>query len=250
MHALARRPTRRDAALRLALRLTRARSSVDRALPSGGRGRGFESLRARQPRRCPFPEHGLRLIPETWFTPAPEPRRTGLDSRSSVLRSAGRGPRNELPEGAAVDGLRQVLVEAGLERLALVLLLRPARKREQPDQLAVGTCPDAPRDLVAVHLGQADVEQDDLRPKAFHRLQRFTRAVCGDDLVAVELEDETQARGGVAIVVDHEHPPCGLLANGLLGLGGLRTARGERQTDDELAAASEARALRSNRAAV
>src|SRR5690606_6771140 len=46
-----RRPTRRDAALRLALRLTRARSSVDRALPSGGRGRGFESLRARHPTR-------------------------------------------------------------------------------------------------------------------------------------------------------------------------------------------------------
>ena len=29
-----------------------ARSSVDRALPSGGRGRGFESLRARNPQKA------------------------------------------------------------------------------------------------------------------------------------------------------------------------------------------------------
>jgi hypothetical protein len=40
------RPRRRDS-LGLYLRPRRARSSVDRALPSGGKGRGFESLRAR-----------------------------------------------------------------------------------------------------------------------------------------------------------------------------------------------------------
>src|SRR5690606_9947452 len=128
-----------------------------------------------------------------------------------------------------------MLVEAGLESLALVFLLRPAGQREQPDAPTVGPGPDAPSDLVAVHLGQADVEQDDVRPEALDGPKRFARAVGGGDVVAFELEDEVQARSSVAIVVDDEHTPCGPRANGLFRLGGLRTARRERQADDELA---------------
>src|SRR5690606_39307996 len=82
---------------------------------------------------------------------------------------------------------------------------RPAGEGEQPDRAAVGARPDAPGHLVAVDVRQADVEKHDLRPKVLHRAQRFACAVDRLDLVAVELEDETQTFGGVAIVVDDEH---------------------------------------------
>src|SRR5690606_29988011 len=183
------------------------------------------------------------LFPADRLARPPGARRSRLAAGSGTF-----GLHDQPPQHGAVDGLRQMLVEARLERLPFVLFLGPAGQREETYCTAFRPRPNSPRHLVSVHLRQTDVEQDDVRPKRVDGAQGLSRAVNRLDFVTVELENETQARGRIAIVVDDEHAPSGPRGCGLLRLARMRAARRERQLDDELAASSEAGALRPDRA--
>src|SRR5206468_1566905 len=69
-----------------------------------------------------------------------------------------------------------------------------------------GKLSQAPRHFVAVHAGQADVEQDHFRYELRGYFQRARSVVSGAYLVPHELEHLSQAFGRVDVVVHHKHP--------------------------------------------
>ena len=72
------------------------------------------------------------------------------------------------------------------------------------DALQHGSSRSRAGDLVAVHAGQADIEEDELRPEDPGRLEGRGPVVGRLDVVAEELEQPDQAACRVHVVVDHE----------------------------------------------
>jgi len=66
-------------------------------------------------------------------------------------------------------------------------------------------CAQAPCQLVAVHVGQADVEDAHVRHAPGRHPQRAVRIVLDQHLVAEILEHHRQQLGGIHIVVDNQH---------------------------------------------
>ena len=66
---------------------------------------------------------------------------------------------------------------------------------------------DPSRNLVAVHLGQADVEQHHVRVRRAHPLERIAAAVRRLRVVAADPEQRGERIGRVLVVVDDEHAP-------------------------------------------
>ncbi|HUQ53114.1 MAG TPA: hypothetical protein VM692_12895 [Gammaproteobacteria bacterium] len=64
---------------------------------------------------------------------------------------------------------------------------------------------EPPRDLVAVHLRQPDVDERDLGVQALRHLERGAAAVCRGDLVAFQLEQHRERVRCVGAVVDDEN---------------------------------------------
>src|SRR3954447_7232582 len=67
-------------------------------------------------------------------------------------------------EGVVFDGLDEVMVEAGGLGAARIELLSVTRTRDHDRVLEFHFLPESARDVVAVHPGKADVEQDDIGP--------------------------------------------------------------------------------------
>ena len=105
-----------------------------------------------------------------------------------------------------VDGLREVLVEAGLGRAPLVVGLTPARQRDQQGIGARRRRPDTTRKLVAIHVGQADIEQQDLRAEV---LQSGSAPAPSGATVRCSRrsEQDREALGRVPVVVGDGHAP-------------------------------------------
>src|SRR5919201_6652297 len=85
-------------------------------------------------------------------------------TRAAALLST-RGGDEQRHQLVEVHRLGEMRVEAGLDRLAHVLGLAVAGQRDQPRDGQIGSRADAPRDLEAVEVGQADVAQHDVRPQ-------------------------------------------------------------------------------------
>ncbi len=86
--------------------------------------------------------------------------------------------------------------------------------------------PESSHHLIAVHVRQADVEQNDLGIKALHFFQRFERMIDADRLVTVELEKHRKRIRRILIVVDNQHAPR---RRDLIARRGFRGARRLRQ---------------------
>src|SRR5262245_30332606 len=84
---------------------------------------------------------------------------TALIARRSRAPGAGRRLRQDRLDRAGIDRLRQVMIEARLERAALVVALSPAGDRDEADRLAPWLGADRARDRETVQLRHADVEQ-------------------------------------------------------------------------------------------
>src|SRR5205085_575425 len=97
--------------------------------------------------------------------------------------------RHELVE---VHRLGEMRVEPGLERLAHVLGLAVAGQRDQPRDGQIGACADAPRDLEAVDVRQADVAEHDVRTEPLGDPQPFLAAFRGLHRGAFHLEHELE----------------------------------------------------------
>jgi len=71
----------------------------------------------------------------------------------------------------------------------------------------LGRGAQAVRDLEAVHARHADVEQHHLGLERGRELECAARIESGFHHVPVELQQQGQGLGGIAIVVDDQHPP-------------------------------------------
>ena len=128
-------------------------------------------------------------------------------------------------------------VEAGLARAFAVFALAIAGERDQHGIGGIRRGAQAARELVAVHVGQADIEQHDLGPFAQGARQAARAVVLDAHQVAVGLEQRGEHLRGVGIVVHHQHPHrtfIGLVRR-LPCLLRLAT-RQQRQADHEFAA--------------
>src|SRR5262249_42504808 len=124
--------------------------------------------------------------------------------RGSSARGRGIGLGKQDLEVLEVDGLHEVGVEAGLLGTAGVLLLAVASHRDEHDPAEILVLPASAGDLVAVHAGQADVEEDEVGPAAADQFEGG-RAVVGHlDILAERAEEDAQAVGVGAVVVDDE----------------------------------------------
>src|SRR5262249_1542573 len=78
----------------------------------------------------------------------------------------------ELGELGRVERLDEMVVEAGRPRLRAVGLFAPSGDGDQADAAAPRLLPQLLRHLMPVHLGQADIEQDDVGPELLRHLER------------------------------------------------------------------------------
>src|SRR5262245_13402210 len=133
-------------------------------------------------------------------------------------------------------------IEPRLRRGALVVLLAPSRQRDQqhgaPPRLAANrSC-----HLVTVQLGEADVEEHDLRAEFGGDLNRLEAVVGQACLVTTASHEQTEARCRVDVVVDDEDARSGSGDAGstaaIAGVRGGRLSLSRWQLDDELAAAT------------
>ena len=145
-----------------------------------------------------------------------------------------------------------MLVEAGRERLGAVAVLAVARHGNEQGRAHGVHGADPACQFVAVHVGQADVEDAHARRRGGKGVQRGLGAVHHGDRVAIGFEQHAQHVGRVGIVVHHQHAvrrhhaialECAPLADG-------RLRPCQRQAHREAAALADARAAASDVAAV
>jgi hypothetical protein len=104
-------------------------------------------------------------------------------------------------ELGGLDGLGQVQVEAGVERLLPVLGLPVSGERDQPKIPRVGVCTEQAREPIAVDPGQPDVDEGHVGPERRDLLEATRRILRRLDLVPAQLEDEPQAVARVGAVL-------------------------------------------------
>ena len=106
---------------------------------------------------------------------------------------------------AGLDRLDDVVIEAGLVRAAAILVLAPAGQGDDGGPLQAGLAAEPAADLVAVHAGHADIEQDELGAEV-DRLAQGGRPVVGHaDLLPGQLQQHAQAHGRVNVVVHDQY---------------------------------------------
>src|SRR4029079_2668838 len=99
-------------------------------------------------------------------------------------------------------GLDEVAVEAGVFRALAIVGLAPAGDRDDRNLARPGRGAQLPADLVAVQAGQAEVEQDRVGAQRVGPDERLRPGAGDVGLVAAEREQQRQALGAVAVVVD------------------------------------------------
>ena len=108
-----------------------------------------------------------------------------------------------------VDRLREKLVASGLERERPVLARRKRGDRDESRVLERLFVAKLARDLAAVEIGQAKVEEHDVGTE-LSRDGEGGEAVDGElHLVAHHLHEDGHGMHRVEVVLDDEHPPPG-----------------------------------------
>ncbi len=120
--------------------------------------------------------------------------------------------RQEPIEGGGIDGLCQVVIEAGRQCAALVVFLAPTGQGDQAQGTIVLLLSDLAGDLVTVEFRQSDVEQHHVGMKGGNRPDGFESVVGGLDHVPLAAQEHGQAGGGVEIVIDDEDTALGARA--------------------------------------
>ena len=97
-----------------------------------------------------------------------------------------------------------MVIEAGVLHPLAIVRLSPAGERRWPR--GSWRRAQAPHHFIAIHTGHADVEEHQVGPAARERRQRLGSGVRHSRFRAGQLEDQAQARGRIAVVVDHQNP--------------------------------------------
>ena len=137
-----------------------------------------------------------------------------IDDRGDRLARAG-GAAGDRPDPGEqfvdAERLGDVVVGAGVERVHLVLAAGPAGQHDDRD---VGPAAQAADDVDAVHVGQAEVEHDQVRVLAGgQRAARRPPSAATVDVVAPGAQVDPQRAQDLRLVVDdqdpgHDSPPA------------------------------------------
>ena len=65
-------------------------------------------------------------------------------------------------------------------------------------------CPQTPRDFIAIHLRQPNIEEYDFGFQFLRCTESAGRSICGGDLVTLKLQHHREGIRGVFVVIDHE----------------------------------------------
>src|SRR5439155_1501447 len=154
---------------------------------------------------------------------------------------------------AEIRGLHQVMVEARVERAALVLVPPVPRQRHEHHVVEAVLRAEPPRELVSVHAREAEVREDEVGPVARRGVERRETVEGGLHRITPQPEHDREALRGVLVVLDDEDAEGGA-GRRVYGSPG-RAALGRRllrhgQVHDERAALAEPRAARLDVAAV
>src|SRR5947199_333108 len=125
------------------------------------------------------------------------------DGLGAGLRGGGVAQRHADAGEQLVDAerLRQVIVRPQVERLHLLAF---AAAYGQDDDGRGGLNPHRADDILSVHVGQPEVEEDQVRPPALVRLQSGPAGVSGLDLKTVSRQVGPQGLDNAGFVFDYE----------------------------------------------
>src|SRR5262245_26252596 len=84
-------------------------------------------------------------------------------------------------------------------------VVAPARDGDEQRRLPPGLPADIAGEVVTIHSGQADVEQQDLGPELARNAESLDSVEGGANVVPDRFEQHSQADRGVAIVVDDQN---------------------------------------------
>ena len=135
---------------------------------------------------------GLKAHEETW---------TRGDSVPGAVR-----PVEERDQRVVIDGLGQVVIEAGGEGALAVLLLAVARDGDDRGLLGRLVAPQLPDDLVAVQAGQADVQEDEPGSESARRLDPRRPVIGRLHVMSEQAQQPGQRLGEVDVVIDDQDP--------------------------------------------
>src|SRR3954470_8949516 len=132
---------------------------------------------------------------------------TASASKSSVLTRAPDETRDIRDEGCDVDGLGDVVVEA-LEQESLAVALHGVRRhccdRDAAEQVIA---PERREHLVAGHVRELDVQEDQVRHPLAGKAKRVSARAGGQRLVAVHAQQlACQLQAGVVVLHHQDHP--------------------------------------------
>ena len=121
------------------------------------------------------------------------------------MRADDLSPADEPLDRGGVDRLQQVRLAARGLRALEVGLLAVAAQREHARGLRLVGAAEAGRDLVAVHAGEAYVEDHHVGPKVFRLRERARSIRAMNGFVPERLDEEHQHLSGIHVVVDDEY---------------------------------------------
>jgi hypothetical protein len=179
-------------------------------------GRGDDQVGDLRRQEAPQPADALDLVdllgdaPFERGVPLRELARLVLDGVVQRLLAQHRAHPGE--EGGVLEGLRQVVVAAGVESRDDVAGVGLRRHEDHRDRLEPGVALELAHDRDAVELRHHDVEEDQVRLELAGAGEPFLAVGCGLDLVAVRLEAHAQDLEVLRRVVDGEDE--GRLAHG------------------------------------
>ena len=139
-----------------------------------------------------------------------------------------------------------MMIEARFHRARAVVFLPVAGQRDQERRSIGALLPQPPRDFIAVHAGQADIDHRHVRREHLGDRHRLRAVAHGAHFVAFEAQEHGDAFRRIDVVVDHQHALSSdrsslrLLLRKPIDLGNLADAR---QYDAEERSLADAVAL-------
>src|SRR5262245_59179949 len=137
-----------------------------------------------------------------------------------------------------------MVVEPGILRAALVVLLAPAGNRNDLNIAKCGHRTDPSRHLITIHVRHSNVEQNGVGEKLIERMECFAPAVSDAHGRAEGAQQIPEPLTGIVVVVDHENAERRKRLERTGWRRKLHLSPDQRQLDDEFAALAEAAASR------
>src|SRR6185437_6721656 len=120
--------------------------------------------------------------------------------------ASGARAEDQLLELIGRDRFRQVMVESGLFRAALVLGLTPARHCDEQCAPSPRRLPNALRQAIAIEVREADIEDCRMGSEGGSEIEGLAAGVGSLDVMSGGLEQRSTGIRRVTVVIDHQNP--------------------------------------------